>query len=108
MDICLSIYLLRGMYIYLCTFYVYLGGSEPLPMPATYLYIYICMDICLSIYLLRGIYVYLYTFYIYLGGSEALPMAATLNWVVKDGLGQLGGVVFASVVSNRFDADPKR
>jgi hypothetical protein len=40
------------------------------------------------------------------GGSLAL--AATLNWVIKDGLGQLGGVVFASFVSNRFDADPKR
>lgn len=35
-------------------------------------------------------------------------MAASLNWVIKDGIGQLGGVVFASVVSNRFDADPKR
>ena len=35
-----------------------------------------------------------------LGQSEALPIAATLNWVIKDGLGQLGGVIFASVVSN--------
>jgi hypothetical protein len=43
-----------------------------------------------------------------IGASEALPLAATLNWVIKDGLGQLGGVIFASVVSNRFDADPKR
>jgi hypothetical protein len=83
------------------------------------------------------------------GASAALPMAATLNWVIKDGLGQLGGVIFArysytrpsqrskqrvrlahacfalllpahvwcgsivhrpslSVVSNQFDADPKR
>ena len=42
------------------------------------------------------------------GASDALPMAATLNWVIKDGLGQLGGVIFASVVSNRFDADAKR
>jgi len=29
------------------------------------------------------------------GASAALPMAATLNWVIKDGLGQLGGVIFA-------------
>ena len=41
-------------------------------------------------------------------GSGSVPLAATLNWIIKDGLGQLGGVVFASVVSNRFDADPKR
>ena len=36
------------------------------------------------------------------------PLAATLNWVIKDGLGQLGGVLFASFVNNRFDSDPKR
>ena len=41
-------------------------------------------------------------------GSGSVPLAATLNWIIKDGLGQLGGVIFASVVSNRFDADPKR
>ena len=41
-------------------------------------------------------------------GAGAIPLAATLNWVIKDGLGQLGGVIFASFVSNRFDADPKR
>ena len=27
---------------------------------------------------------------------------------MKDGLGQLGGVIFASFVNNRFDVDPKR
>eukprot|EP00938_MAST-03A_sp_MAST-3A-sp1_P003945 g3945.t1 len=41
-------------------------------------------------------------------GAGALPIAATLNWVLKDGLGQLGGVLFASLVNNRFDTDPKR
>jgi hypothetical protein len=41
-------------------------------------------------------------------GSGSIPLAATLNWIIKDGLGQLGGVIFASVVSNRFDGDPKR
>lgn len=41
-------------------------------------------------------------------GAGALPVAATLNWVLKDGLGQLGGVLFASLVNNRFDTDPKR
>ena len=43
-----------------------------------------------------------------LGASSALPAAATLNWIIKDGFGQLGGVLFASFIGNRFDADPKR
>ncbi|RHY38544.1 hypothetical protein DYB30_012489 [Aphanomyces astaci] len=29
--------------------------------------------------------------------SGAIPMAAALNWVIKDGLGQFGGVLFASL-----------
>jgi hypothetical protein len=41
-------------------------------------------------------------------GIGSASLAATLNWVIKDGLGQLGGVLFASVVNNKFDADPKR
>ncbi|CAM9118404.1 unnamed protein product, partial [Ectocarpus fasciculatus] len=41
-------------------------------------------------------------------GAGAIPMAAALNWVIKDGLGQLGGVAFASFINNRFDADPKK
>ena len=47
-------------------------------------------------------------FAIGVGAAGSLPLAATLNWVVKDGLGQLGGVVFAGVVNNQFDADPKK
>ena len=35
-------------------------------------------------------------------------MAAALQWVVKDGLGQLGGVLFAANVNTRFDSDPRR
>jgi Vitamin B6 photo-protection and homoeostasis len=37
-------------------------------------------------------------------------MAGALNWVVKDGIGQVGGVVFASHMgqSRRFDDNPKR
>jgi Vitamin B6 photo-protection and homoeostasis len=37
-------------------------------------------------------------------------MAGALNWVVKDGIGQVGGVVFASRMgqSRRFDDNPKR
>ena len=41
-------------------------------------------------------------------GAGSLPLAATLNWIIKDGLGQLGGVIFAGMVNNQFDADPKR
>eukprot|EP01063_Lacrimia_lanifica_P034682 TRINITY_DN6470_c0_g1_i1.p2 TRINITY_DN6470_c0_g1~~TRINITY_DN6470_c0_g1_i1.p2 ORF type:complete len:227 (+),score=66.88 TRINITY_DN6470_c0_g1_i1:51-731(+) len=41
-------------------------------------------------------------------GAGALPVAAALSWVLKDGLGQLGGVLFCSVVNRNFDADPKR
>jgi len=42
--------------------------------------------------------------------SQAVPMAAALNWVIKDGLGQFGGVIFASYVGTvkAFDRDPKR
>lgn len=41
-------------------------------------------------------------------GAGSLPLAAALNWVIKDGLGQLGGVLFASRVSTNFDSDPKK
>eukprot|EP00981_Chlorochromonas_danica_P005782 scaffold1190_cov187-Ochromonas_danica.AAC.14 len=41
-------------------------------------------------------------------GQGMLPLAATLNWVLKDGLGQLGGIWFASLVNTRFDSEPKR
>ena len=41
-------------------------------------------------------------------GAGSIPLAATLNWIIKDGLGQLGGVLFASAVNNKFDAEPKR
>lgn len=41
-------------------------------------------------------------------GAGSIPMAAALNWIIKDGLGQVGGVLYASMVNNKFDADPKR
>ncbi|RLN26381.1 hypothetical protein BBJ28_00002328 [Nothophytophthora sp. Chile5] len=41
-------------------------------------------------------------------GAGSIPTAAAVNWVLKDGLGQFGGVLFASMVNNRYDADPKR
>jgi hypothetical protein len=41
-------------------------------------------------------------------GSGAVPLAAALNWIIKDGIGQLGGVIFASRVNTNFDSDPKQ
>ncbi|KAL1920349.1 uncharacterized protein VTP21DRAFT_1495 [Calcarisporiella thermophila] len=41
-------------------------------------------------------------------GVGSIPLAATLNWVIRDGLGQLGGVIYASFISDRFDSEPKR
>ena len=44
--------------------------------------------------------------------TEASVLAGAWNWVLKDGIGQLGGVWFASRMSQsfpqNFDADPKR
>ena len=42
-------------------------------------------------------------------GSASL-MAGAISWVIKDGMGQLGGVVFASKMGEmrQFDSDPKR
>lgn len=41
-------------------------------------------------------------------GTSAVPAAATINWIIKDGLGMLGGVVYTSVISSFFDSDPKK
>lgn len=43
-----------------------------------------------------------------IGSGTALPISATLNWIIKDGLGLLGGVVYTGLVSTRFDAEPKK
>mgnify|MGYP003385119716 CR=1 FL=1 len=32
----------------------------------------------------------------------------TMLQVIKDGFGQLGGVIFAGLVNNQYDSDPKR
>lgn len=41
-------------------------------------------------------------------GAGSIPMAAALNWILKDGIGQLGAILFGSWAGHRFDADPKR
>ncbi|KAJ1863263.1 hypothetical protein LPJ73_000571 [Coemansia sp. RSA 2703] len=40
-------------------------------------------------------------------GTGALPLSAAINWVIKDGFGQLGGVLYAMMVGQKFDSDPK-
>lgn len=40
-------------------------------------------------------------------GSDSLTASAALNWIIKDGFGQLGGVLYAGKTGNNFDVDPK-
>ena len=42
------------------------------------------------------------------GGSSSIPAAAAIAWVLKDGVGQFGGMLFASLVATRFDVSPLR
>ena len=42
------------------------------------------------------------------GGGGSLPVAATINWIIKDGFGLLGGVLYTSMFSGRFDSQPKK
>ncbi|KAJ3355424.1 hypothetical protein HDU83_003401 [Entophlyctis luteolus] len=43
-----------------------------------------------------------------LGAVASTGLAATTNWIIKDGFGLLGGVLYASAVATKFDAQPKR
>ncbi|KAJ3339336.1 hypothetical protein HDU93_008341 [Gonapodya sp. JEL0774] len=43
-----------------------------------------------------------------LGAATSAGVSAGINWVLKDGIGQLGGVVYASLMSSKFDSEPKR
>jgi hypothetical protein len=36
-----------------------------------------------------------------------MGLAATTNWIIKDGFGLLGGVLYAGLMGSRFDAAPK-
>ncbi|KAJ7523319.1 hypothetical protein O6H91_18G046500 [Diphasiastrum complanatum] len=42
------------------------------------------------------------------GAQRALPSAAALNWVLKDGLGRFGKLVYAASLGQTFDSDIKR
>lgn len=43
-----------------------------------------------------------------IGPAAAGAAAAAVNWVLKDGLGQAGGVVAASMINTRLDVNPAR
>ena len=43
-----------------------------------------------------------------IGKGAALPMAAVVNWILKDGIGQFGSVIFGAIVNRNFDCDAKR
>ncbi|GAX84178.1 hypothetical protein CEUSTIGMA_g11601.t1 [Chlamydomonas eustigma] len=40
-------------------------------------------------------------------GAGAIPAAGALNWVLKDGIGQLGTLVFGKVIAHNFDIHSK-
>lgn len=40
-------------------------------------------------------------------GADSLTASAALNWIIKDGIGQLGGVIYAGTTGNQFDENPK-
>ena len=42
-----------------------------------------------------------------LGAGMSMGLAATTNWIIKDGFGLLGGVLYAGFMGSRFDASPK-
>lgn len=41
------------------------------------------------------------------GAKRRLPAAAALNWVMKDGLGRLGKLLFAASLGRTFDSNLK-
>ncbi|KAJ3055606.1 hypothetical protein HK097_010030 [Rhizophlyctis rosea] len=43
-----------------------------------------------------------------MGAATSLGLAATTNWIIKDGFGLLGGVIYAGYMGSRFDSSPKR
>lgn len=40
--------------------------------------------------------------------ATSLGISATTNWIIKDGIGLLGGVIFAANTSTKFDSDAKK
>eukprot|EP01134_Creolimax_fragrantissima_P008244 CFRG8244T1 len=40
-------------------------------------------------------------------GASAAPVAGAMNWVLKDGLGQIGTLMFGKLIAHRFDLNAK-
>ena len=40
-------------------------------------------------------------------GAGAIPTAGALSWVLKDGIGQLGTLVFGKIIAHNFDIHSK-
>eukprot|EP00884_Botryococcus_braunii_P000188 jgi/Botrbrau1/1016/Bobra.114_1s0054.1 len=40
-------------------------------------------------------------------GAGAIPTAGAINWVLKDGLGQLGSLLFGKTIAHNFDVNTK-
>ncbi|KNC78881.1 hypothetical protein SARC_08705 [Sphaeroforma arctica JP610] len=40
-------------------------------------------------------------------GESAAPVAGAVNWVLKDGLGQIGTLMFGKLIAHRFDLNAK-
>lgn len=43
-----------------------------------------------------------------LSQGPSLTLAATTSWIIKDGLGHIGGLVYTSLHASQSDASPKR
>jgi hypothetical protein len=43
-----------------------------------------------------------------MGAGSAIGLAATTNWIIKDGFGLLGGVLYAGMMGSKFDSHPKK
>ena len=41
-------------------------------------------------------------------GAGAIPTAGALHWVLKDGLGQLGTLLFGRAIAHNFDVSSRR
>ena len=62
-----------------------------------------------SLYFNDIIYCYYFSFVRYAVGlgAGAIPTAGAVNWALKDGLGQLGTLLFGRAIAPRFDLQPR-
>ncbi len=43
-----------------------------------------------------------------LSTGNSMALNATMNWIIKDGLGQLGGIAIVAIIGGRFDISAKK